>query len=141
MNISELLITLHINTLYSLKLVAKKHKLSIQQLLCVYSIPIDGITQTSLANYLSIDVSTLSRNLNKLEIQKIIYKKSIKNDERFLKIFLTNSGKKIFQGILYDLTTYIETLNVDTDTNETQKIIDNLLNLNWYILKNKNHNV
>ena len=75
MNISELLITLHINTLYTLKLIASKNTLSLQQVLCIYSIPLDGITQTNLADSLYIKISTLSRNLDKLESQNIIIKK------------------------------------------------------------------
>ena len=141
MNIPELLISLHINTLHSLRLIAKKNKLSIQQVLCVYSIPLDGITQTNLANSLSIDVSTLSRNLNKLEEQSIIIRECLQSDERFFKIFLTTYGKDLFQSILNDLTSYIKTLQLSTASNDTQNIVDSLLNLNWHMLKDKTNNV
>ena len=141
MNISELLITLHVNMLHPLKLIAKKNKLSIQQVLCIYSIPLGGITQTSLAEFLSVDVSTLSRNLKKLELQNIIIKCSVKEDDRFFKIYLSDYGIDLFNNILYDLTCYVENLNLDTDSNDFQHIIDNLLNLNWHILKNKTQDV
>ena len=141
MNIPELLITLHINTLHSLRLIAKKNQLSIPQILCVYSIPLEGITQTNLANCLSIDVSTLSRNLNKLESRNIIIKNSIENDDRFLKICLTNYGILLFEAILSDLTDYTKKLNLDTELNDSQHIIDSLLKLNWHILKHKTSDV
>ena len=141
MNIPELLITLHINTLHSLKLVAKKNQLSVQQVLCIYLIPLEGITQTSLAGSLSIDVSTLSRNLRKLELQNIIIKSSIEGDDRFLKICLSNYGIDLFNSILSDLTHYAENLNLDTESNNSQYIIESLLKLNWHILKNKTQDV
>jgi len=141
MNIPELLITLHINTLHSLKLIAKKNQLSIQQVLCIYSIPLEGITQTNLADSLSVDVSTLSRNLRKLELQNIIMKSSIEGDDRFLKICLSNYGIDLFNSILSDLTHYAENLNLDIESNNSQYIIDGLLKLNWHILKNKTQDV
>ena len=141
MNIPELLISLHINTLHSLRLIAKKNKLSIQQILCIYSVPLDGITQTNLADSLSIDVSTLSRNLNKLEAQNIIIRECLQSDERFFKIFLTTYGKDLFQSILNDLTSYIKTLKLSTASNDMQNIVDSLLKLNWHMLKDKTNNV
>ena len=135
MNIPELLITLHINMLHPLRGIAKKNQLSIQQILCIYSIPLDGITQKSLADFLSIDISTLSRNLRKLEQQNIITKHAVKDDNRFVKIYLSDYGINIFNNILYELTNYIERLNLDTDSNDMQSIIDSLLQLNWHFLK------
>jgi len=141
MNIPELLITLHINTLHSLKLIAKKNKLSIQQVLCIYSIPLDGITQTNLAESLSIEISTLSINLDKLAYQNIIIKKSVTNDNRFLKIFLTNQGLHLFANILSDLKDYTQNLHLDTEADDIQSITDSLINLNWQILKHKTKHV
>ena len=135
MNISELLIALYLNALHPLKLVAKKHKLSIQQLLCVYAVPINGITQTNLADSLSVDISTLSRNLHKLENQNIIIKKLVKDDNRFVKIFLTDYGTSLLTNILSDLTNY--TNHLDIESSDIQSIIDSLLKLNWSILKNR----
>ena len=141
MNIPELLIALHINTLHSLKKIAIKNKLSIQQILCIYSIPQEGITQTRLADSLSIDVSTLSRNLKKLEIQDIIIKHPVKSDDRFLNICLTNYGMGLFKSILLDLTHYTKNLHLDTELHNTQEIIDSLLKLNWQILRYKTQDV
>ena len=141
MNIPELLITLHINTLHSLKLIAKKNKLSMQQVLCIYSIPLDGITQTNLAESLSIEISTLSRNLDKLAYQNIIIKKSVTDDNRFLKIFLTNQGLHLFANILSDLKDYTQNLDLDIEADDIQSITDSLISLNWHILKHKTKHV
>ena len=141
MNIPELLIAIHINALHSLRLIAKKNKLSIQQVLCIYSIPLEGITQTSLADSLSVDVSTLSRNLHKLELKNIIIKQSVQGDNRFFKICLSDYGIDLLNSILYDLTCYTNNLNLDTTSNDIQDIRNSLLTLNWNMLKHKTQNV
>ena len=141
MNIPELLISLYTNTLYPLKLIGKKYNVSLSQLLCINSIPIDGITQTQLADLLVLDVSTLSRNLNKLELKDIVVKKSVKNDARFCKIFLTDFGQELFQNILEDFSIYIKQLHLSNSSIEIQGIIDTLANLNWNILKTKSNHV
>ena len=141
MNLPELLISLCGNTLYPLKLIGKKYHISLSQLLCIHSIPIDGVTQTQLADLLSLDVSTLSRNLDKLEMKDIIVKQSVKHDNRFCKIFLTKYGQELFQNILADFTKYIRGLSLSNSNIEIQLIIDSLENLNWNILKTKSNNV
>lgn len=141
MNLPELLISLYGNTLYPLKLIGKKYQVSLSQLLCIHSIPLDGITQTQLAHFLSLDISTLSRNLDKLEIKNIIVKKSVKHDNRFCKIFLTHYGEELFQNILEDFSKYIKELSLSNSNMEIQVIIDSLTNLNWNILKTKSNNV
>ena len=137
MNVSELLINLHINILYFLRLIAKKLQLSIQQLLCIYSIPVDGITQTHLAHALSIVVSTLSRNLDKLLLLNIIVKRSVPTDERFIKIFLTSYGKTIFKHIIHDFNVQCKNMDLMDNSIDNQSITDNLSQLNWNILTNK----
>ena len=141
MNLPELLISLYGNTLYPLKLIGKRYRVSLSQILCINSIPIDGITQTQLAVLLSLDVSTLSRNLDKLEIKNIIVKKSVKVDHRFCTIFLTDFGQDLFQNILEDFSIYIKQLDLSNSNIEMQVIVDSLENLNWNILKTKSNYV
>ena len=112
-----------------------------QQVLCIYSIPLDGITQTNLAEFLSIEISTLSRNLDKLAYQNIIIKKSVTDDNRFLKIFLTNQGLHLFANILSDLQDYTQNLDLDIEADDIQSITDSLISLNWHILKHKTKHV
>ena len=75
MNIAELILTLHNNTLNPIRRIAKESSISTSQLLCIVSIPTNGINQTNLAALLSIDLSTLSRNLNHLINKKVVIKK------------------------------------------------------------------
>ena len=71
MNLGELIIKLHRNILYEIKYVAKLYEITTSQFLCIISIPYEGISQTNLANKLSVDISTLSRNLDKLCSKKL----------------------------------------------------------------------
>ena len=76
-----------------------------------------------------------------MELQNIIIKSSIKGDDRFLNIHLTNYGTTLFRSILLDLTCYTEKLNLDKDPDNIQHILDSLLKLNWHILKYKTQDV
>ena len=82
MNIAELTIALHSNTLFPIRKIAKDYSISSSQLLCLVSIPSEGINQTNLASLLSLDLSTLSRNLQHLINKNFIIKQRIKSDNR-----------------------------------------------------------
>ena len=86
MNIAELTVALHNNTLSPIRRIAKKYSISSSQLVCIISIPSDGINQTNLAALLSIDISTLSRNLNHLIKKNLITKKNIRISQRSIPI-------------------------------------------------------
>mgnify|MGYP000311802352 CR=1 FL=1 len=79
MKLSELLIELHINYLSPIRKVGASNNITTSQLLCLISIPYNGISQADLARKLSLDISTLSRNLDKLVNKSIIIKKAIFN--------------------------------------------------------------
>ena len=66
MNIAEIILDLHINSLHSIKTVANKNNITSNQLVLLYAIPFTGVRQTDLSHKLCIDISTLSRNLDKL---------------------------------------------------------------------------
>ena len=95
MNLGELIVKLHRNISYEIKYVAKLNKITTSQFLCIISIPYDGISQTNLANKLSVDISTLSRNLDKLCKKKILKKVTDYPDKRITKIFLTKTGNSL----------------------------------------------
>ena len=69
MNIIENSVQYCINFLSIIRKIAAELHLTPSQMLCIYVIPFRGITQSDLAKKLSIDISTLSRNLDKLIIR------------------------------------------------------------------------
>ena len=90
-----------LNYLHSIKKIANLLSLTQSQILCIKSIPYDGIMQNQLANKLSLDISTLSRNLDKLKFLKIIDKITSSTDQRASIITLTKKGKNIYNQIIY----------------------------------------
>ena len=75
MNLVELSNDFSLNYLACIRRTASEFKLSLSQSLCLQSIPFDGISQSQLAKKLSIDISTLSRNITHLISLDIVSKK------------------------------------------------------------------
>ena len=95
MNLVEISSNFCINYLAFIRRIGKKLNLTQSQALCLNAIPFNGISQSALARKLSIDISTLSRNLDKLLISNIINKQESSFDRRSFKILLTE--KKILE--------------------------------------------
>ena len=139
MNFGELIIELHRNSLYELKKITKTHDITISQLLCIVSIPYDGITQSSLTKKLSLDISTLSRNLEKLLKRKILIKELHVKDRRMSKIYLTQMGKKINLNIISTFNHNLINFNNTFDEKEFQNVLESLTQLNWFFMQNQLH--
>ena len=102
MNIIENSMEFCINFLAIIRKIATKLHLTPSQILCIYAIPFSGISQSDLAKKLSIDISTLSRNLEKLITLNIITKQSSLLDRRSYKISLTTKGVELYD--IFNLT-------------------------------------
>jgi len=135
MTLSELLLELHINYLSPLRETATDNNLSSSQLLCISSIPYSGITQTNLANKLSLDISTLSRNLSKMIKKGFIIKKVDSVDKRVQYIFLTDRGKDIYSRIIMSLEKKISTIYSDIDLDDIESLLVGIEKLNWQLMK------
>ena len=113
------------------KKAAQRLQLTQSQSLCLSAIPFKGISQTDLANKLSLDLSTLSRNLNKLSIKKLILKTSSNHDKRISKIYLTERGQDIYNQlnnlIADDLSKIFNAFDVD----EQSQMEEMLNKINW----------
>ena len=104
MNISEIILDLHINSLYLIKNTSSKYQITSNQLVLLYAIPFTGISQSDLSNKLTIDVSTMSRNLDKLINSELVYKEYDQYDKRQTNIKLTNKGEKLYHDFMNDLS-------------------------------------
>ena len=97
MNIIENSIEYCINFLAIIRKIANQLNLSPSQVLCIYAIPFNGVSQSDLAKKLSIDISTLSRNLDKLILLEIVKKTPSILDKRSFKVSLTHKGETIYK--------------------------------------------
>ena len=135
MNLSELLNNLHINYIGVLKKTAIKYNLSLSQLLCIISVPYTGIQQTILSKKLCLDLSTLSRNLDKLILKKIIKKSESIADKRSSIIELTDFGEQLYENISVDLEEILMGLNQSLDYTQIEPMINAINSINWYLSK------
>ena len=138
MELTELTLNFHINCLNLMRQVSSKHHISISQLLCVISIPYKGIQQIELAKILSLDVSTLSRNLDKLIAKELIIKKKVQLDKRAYQISLSSEGKKLYEEIMLNINTLYQSIYLKLDDMEIEQFKEILIKLNWLFISHEN---
>ena len=138
MNLAELIADLYTNLLFVIKKTSKKNNISSSQLLCVYAIPSEGISQSDLAKILCLDLSTLSRNLDKLLLKKIVNKTHSSLDNRKQTIFLTEVGEKLYLEILSDLNQSLNILyDFSDNSDDFDTIITSISQFNWLLCKKR----
>ena len=137
MNLAELTIALHSNTLFPIRKIAREYSISSAQLLCLVSIPSEGINQTNLASLLSIDLSTLSRNLKHLINKNFITKQRIQSDNRSYHIVLTDDGASLCKTVYEDLESYFHDIHLLLNDQEVEQILSTLSQINWMLFKKK----
>ena len=120
-----------LNYLRCIKKIAHSFSLTQSQVLCIKSIPYDGISQINLSYKLSLDLSTVSRNLEKLKNMKIINKSKLKHDQRSSIITLTNKGKKIYKEIILTFENDINQLILNIDHDDIDYLTEILNKINW----------
>ena len=133
MNLIEISISFCINYLACLRRIATKLGLTQSQALCLNAIPFNGISQANLAKKLSIDISTLSRNLDKLKSLDLIDKTSSNIDRRSYQITLNTKGEKLFKKINNLLFEELNPIYAKLDLNDQDILEEGLNTLNWGI--------
>ena len=131
MNFSEQLqeISNHLNVL--VRHAASSENLSFAQAQLLLAIPSEGISMTNLADSLGIDISTLSRNVKKLEQFSLIYRERDSIDSRMFNIFLSNPGEDVVD-LLYSNLNEKNTQILKLIPLEAQKRIGDVLEqINW----------
>tara|TARA_Y100001949_G_C15879816_1_gene283292 strand:- start:382 stop:801 length:420 start_codon:yes stop_codon:yes gene_type:complete len=138
MNIIEQTNDFCINYLKCVKKAANSLWITQSQALCIQAIPFDGISQTDLATKLSLDLSTLSRNLDKLSKIHLIEKVVSAFDKRSYKITLTTRGQNIYQQLNDKINNYFLNIYSKLDMQEIDKMVDILNKINWEFELSKN---
>ena len=140
MNLSEILTSLHINYCFLLKKISKKHDITNSQALCILSISSNGVNQTELSRRLSIDLSTLSRNLDKLIYQGLIVKSPDIKDNRSYIIKLSNLGYVLYESLITDLNVEFSFILNNISIDDHDSILNYISIINWEFEKLKNSN-
>lgn len=106
------------------------YKIAIEQRATLEIIKFEkDVNQTTIANLLGKDKTTISRSLDSLEKKRLIKKSEILRDKRSNKVELTNEGEKILEDTIEEVTSYRESLNKKLSKEEVEmffKILDKL---------------
>ena len=138
MNYSEFLFQLFCNlkALYQKNL--KLPNISFQQILAIAVIDDDGLEMSSLSKILGIDNSTGTRLIDGLEKKGIVRRVRDKFDNRIIKIFHTNIGKKIYTSIEFELEKIGDGIENQINLSTKEKLVELGISLNWAIIKRLN---
>ena len=74
---------------------AKKQALTLPQALILLNISISGSSMSVLANLLGLDPSTVTRNIEKLEVRNLLYREKSILDTRVINVYKSNEGNRI----------------------------------------------
>ena len=83
---------------------------------------------------MSLDISTLSRNLEKLISKKLIIKRKLSQDKRAYKISLSDNGKELYQNINFNLNILYQSIYLKLENEEIAQFKEILIKLNWLFI-------
>ena len=132
---SELLFQLFCNlkALYQKNL--KFPNISFQQILSIANIDGDGVDMSSLSKTLGVDNSTGTRLIDGLEKKGLVKRVRDEIDNRVIKIFLTNSGEKIYNSIEFELEKIGYEIENQISFKSKEENVELGMSLNWGIIK------
>ena len=138
MQYNELLFGLfnNLKSLYQKNL--KLPNISFQQILAISMIEKSGVEMSYFSKKLGIDNSTATRLIDGLEKKKLLKRKRDPLDNRVIKVFLTEGGKKINNSIEFQLEKIGISIEKQFDENSKGEIIEFGVSLNWAIIKHLN---
>ena len=89
MNLIEHLSDISLNYFALLRKLSSKYDLTLSQALLLLYVPYDGISVSDLSEKLGIDISTMTRNIQRINKQGLINRRPNENDKRSIKLFLS----------------------------------------------------
>ena len=112
--------------------------ISFQQMLAIANIDDDGLEMSSLSKILGIDKSTGTRLIDGLERKGLVVRVRDNFDNRIVKIFLTNRGKKTYTSIDFELEKIGDEIESQINLKTKEELIESGISLNWVIIKHLN---
>jgi MarR family transcriptional regulator, organic hydroperoxide resistance regulator len=92
MNLSEQIHELNLETSSILREIGNNLGITLAQVQLILAVPFNSITMSNLSHNLGIDNSTLTRNLNKLELHGYVQRSRDEFDRRVFKVSLVKKG-------------------------------------------------
>ena len=133
MSIIENLSELSLQYFSLVRQLSSKFELTLSQTLILLSIPFDGVTISDLSEKLGIDISTMTRNIQRIEKKQLIKRVPNPNDKRSIKLFLSQRGSTLSNSINMDISMSLEKILEKYDLKISSQMKNNLENLSWDI--------
>ena len=131
MNIIEISNNFCFNYFSCLRKVSSSIGITQAQAVCIFAIPFAGISQSSLSKKLSIDLSTLSRNLDNLIKRNLVNKSLSMIDKRSYKIRLTNKGIELQKQFTAQISSQLSVCFNSLTVEESNQLEELLNKINW----------
>ena len=136
MALSESLIDISLFTKTLLSKCCEKYSLTYQQVVLINNIPtLDGIAISELSKKMGVDISTLSRNIKKMEKKELILRKRCEKDTRSFKIYTTSNAEKINNDIISEFDKTISKILVNNNFSPSSSFIQNIDLISWELYK------
>ena len=131
MNIVEHLSDISLNYFSLIRKLSSKFELTLSQTLILLYIPFDGITVSDLSDKLGVDISTMTRNIQRIEKKGLITRAPNLNDKRSIKLELSNRGKKIALLLNQQISNNIENIFKKYNFDQIEQIKNTSESLGW----------
>ena len=116
--------------------ICRKHRLSFSQFLIISNIPVSGISLKKLSVIVGSEISTMSRNIDKLNSADFVIKAADLLDKRKIIITRTTKALKVNAAINQDVQNVITNLNFQNiDGGEIGLLKDALESFSWFCYK------
>jgi len=133
MSIIENLSELSLQYFALVRQLSSKFELTLSQTLILLSIPFDGVTISNLSEKLGIDISTMTRNIQRIEKKNLVKRLPNPNDKRSIKLFLSQRGLTLTNSINFEISASLEQILDKYDLKISNQIKNNLEHLSWDI--------
>ena len=128
-------ISTHINGIT--RQAAGKHNVSFAQAQFLLRVPSEGISMSELSNLIGIDISTMSRNVNKLELLELVQRERDSDDGRTFTLSLTPSGITLVDLLFSEIDAFATEILLTVPLDIQQRIGDVLEQLNWAFTRHR----
>ena len=114
----------------------EKYSLTYQQVVLINNIPaLDGIAISELSKKMGVDISTLSRNIKKMEKKELILRKRCEKDTRSFKIYATPNAEKINNDVISEFDKIISKILANNNFSPSSSFIQNIELISWELYK------
>ena len=139
MNITENLSDISLHYFALVRQLSSKFELTLSQALVVLYIPFEGITISELSQKLGIDISTMTRNIQRIEKKELITREKNLNDRRSTKLLLSKRGTDISNSLTLEISQHIENILNKYNLENSHQIHNNLEHFSWelYLYREK----